>query len=158
MIAVTDTSPILYLLLIGEIDLLPKLFGELLAPPTVIDELRHPSSPAPVAEWLAQKPGWLRIEKASPAPAMPPLDILDRGEREAIQLARQHGADLVILDDKAGRLAARELGLRITGTLGVLEAAARRDLVDLRAAVGRLRRTNFRASPALLATVLRRNR
>lgn len=100
----------------------------------------------------------MRIEKAAPAPALPPLDILDRGEREAIQLARQHGADLVILDDKAARLAARELGLRITGTLGVLEAAARRDLVDLRAAVGRLRQTNFRASPALLATVLRRNR
>lgn len=158
MIAVTDTSPILYLLLIDEVDLLPALFGKLLAPSAVMDELRHPSAPAPVAEWLAQPPSWLRIETASPAPSPPQLDALDRGEREAIQLARQHRADLVILDDKAARLAAKELGLRITGTLGVLEAAARRHLVDLRTAVDRLRQTNFRASPALLATVLKRNR
>lgn len=50
MIAVTDTSPILYLLLIGEVDLLPKVFGEVLAPSAVMDELGHPSAPAPIAE------------------------------------------------------------------------------------------------------------
>jgi len=158
VIAVADTSPILYLLLIDEVDLLPTLFRDVLVPSEVIEELRHPSAPGKVAEWLGQAPDWLRIETTSPAPSPPQLDALDRGEREAIRLARQQHADLLILDDKAARLAARDLGLQITGTLGVLEAAARRHLVDLRGAVNRLRKTSFRASPALLAEILRRNR
>lgn len=50
------------------------------------------------------------------------------------------------------------MGLKVTGTLGVLEAGARRGLVDLPTAVARLRETNFRVSPGLLRTLLERNR
>lgn len=86
------------------------------------------------------------------------LAPLDVGEREAILLAQQIAADVVVLDDRAGRKAAKSLGLRVTGTLGVLEAGARRDFVDLRAAITKLRATNFRATPALFARLLERNR
>ena len=158
MITVADTSPICYLLLIGEIDLLPALFGRIDIPNAVAEELRHPAAPVVLREWVEQPPSWLQVDRLVEEPPLPQVAALDRGEREAILLARQRKATLVILDERAGRLAARQLSLKITGTLGVLEAAARRDLVDLKSAVGRLRETNFRASPALLSEILRRNR
>lgn len=157
MIAVADTSPICYLLLIGEIELLPTLFGEVVIPNAVAEELNHPLAPAVLREWIELPPAWLYIAHLVQELSLPQVAALDRGERDAILLARERKASLVVLDDKAGRLAARQLGLRITGTLGVLEAAAHRDLVDLRSAVVRLRETNFRASPSLLSQILRRN-
>ena len=56
MIAVADTSPICYLVLIGEIDLLPKLFSQVLAPPAVIAELLHEDAPDAVRGWAANLP------------------------------------------------------------------------------------------------------
>jgi predicted nucleic acid-binding protein len=158
VIVVADTSPLCYLILIGEIDLLPKLFGAVSIPRAVAVELQHPSVPAQVADWMANRPGWLRVAVAGREKPSPELAALDSGELEAIQLAQGLGADLVILDDKAAREAAKSVGLSMTGTLGILDAAARRKLVDLPAAVARLRRTNFRVSPALLRSLLQRNR
>jgi predicted nucleic acid-binding protein len=59
MIAVADTSPLCYLILIGEIDLLTKLFGRVPVPKTVIEELLHQDAPAIVREWASNPPSWL---------------------------------------------------------------------------------------------------
>jgi hypothetical protein len=72
------------------------------------------------------------------------------GEREAILLAETPHADLVVLDEKPACRVAAEIGLPITGTLGVLGDGASRGLVNLPAAIGRLRKTTVRCSPALL--------
>ncbi|MBI1790796.1 MAG: DUF3368 domain-containing protein [Acidobacteria bacterium] len=89
--------------------------------------------------------------------AAPPFDArlsgLDAGEREAIALALDLPADLVLLDETKGRAAAAELGLIVSGTLGVIERAVPRGLLDLAAALGRLRETSFRASPKLLQSI-----
>lgn len=85
------------------------------------------------------------------------LERLHSGEREAIVLARQIQADIVLLDEKAARGAARELGLRVTGLIGILDESATRGMVDLLTAVGRLRRTSFRVSPQLLKALLDRH-
>lgn len=61
------------------------------------------------------------------------------------------------MDEKAARKAARDLGLRVTGLLGILDESASRGMVDFIAAVERLRKTNFRASPQLLKTLLDRH-
>ena len=157
MIVVADTSPICYLILIDEVELLAELFGVVCIPEAVASELRHPAVPAPVAEFLAAPPQWLEIRGVGREEASSQVMALDEGERAAILLAQGIEADLVILDDRAAREAARSAGLKVTGTLGILEAGARRGRVDLRAAVKRLRKTNFRASPALLAEVLERH-
>ena len=52
MIAVSDTSPICYLILIGEIDILPRLFDQVLVPQAVLTELRHVDAPEPVRDWV----------------------------------------------------------------------------------------------------------
>ncbi|HZL56026.1 MAG TPA: DUF3368 domain-containing protein [Bryobacteraceae bacterium] len=68
---------------------------------------------------------------------------LDAGEEDAIALAVQLHADLLLMDDEDGVLAARGKGLEVTGTLGVLSRAAQRQLLDLEDAFKRIKRTNF---------------
>jgi predicted nucleic acid-binding protein len=153
MIAVADTSPICYLVSIGEIDLLPKLFSQALAPRAVLDELLHADAPAAVRSWASDLPSWFNVQD-TPVLATAGLERLQAGERAAILLAESIKADMVLLDEKAARRVAAARGLRVTGMLGVLVEAATRGLVELAPAIDRLRMTSFRASPALLKAAL----
>jgi predicted nucleic acid-binding protein len=127
-LVVADTGPLNYLVLIGDIELLPKLFGRVLAPEAVCDELADRDAPAAVRAWAAQRPAWLEVR---PNPDFRPDDAptatLDRGERSAIALALALNADLVLMDDQEGVAAARRTGLVVIGTLGVLDLAAREE-------------------------------
>ncbi len=153
MIAVADTSPICYLILIGEIDLLPKLFSQVLAPQAVLAELLHEDAPTAVRDWVSNLPSWICV-KETPVLATSGLEKLQAGEQAAILLAESMKADIILLDEKAARRVAAERGLRVTGILGVLVEAATRGLVELASAIDRLRMTNFRSSPSLLKATL----
>jgi predicted nucleic acid-binding protein len=78
---------------------------------------------------------------------------LDEGERAAIALAITMRADLVLIDEAAGRAEAVRRGIRVTGTLGVLRAAADEELLDVKDLVARLRSTNFYVDDTLLTTI-----
>ena len=143
MIVVADTSPLNYLILIGEIEILQALYERVLIPRAVIVELSSPQSPDQVLTWVKKPPAWLE-QKAVSVQAMTSIDeSLDPGEREALALAVQEAADVVLIDDRSGRKAARRLDLLVTGTIGVLRAASERGLVDFGVALRRLRRTSF---------------
>lgn len=147
MIVVSDTSPLNYLILTGYAHLLEALYGQVVIPRAVWDELRKPGAPAPVQEWVDSLPAWVEVREAS----VPDTTLnLDPGEREAISLALELQADLVLLDERRGRREATGRGLAVTGTLGVLDAAARRGLLELPEALAKLRRTSFRVQPGLL--------
>jgi predicted nucleic acid-binding protein len=147
MIVVSDTSPLNYLILTGYVHLLEALYGRVVIPRAVWDELRQPGAPAPVRQWVEALPAWVEVREAS----APDASLhLDPGEREAITLALELRADLVLLDERRGRREAAGRGLAVTGTLGVLDAAARRGLIELPEALTRLRQTSFRARPSLL--------
>jgi predicted nucleic acid-binding protein len=156
VIAVADTSPLCYLVLIGEIDLLLALFSEVLVPPGVAAELADARAPEAVKEWWQGPPAWVRIVDPGDEPPPEAVRRLHRGERDAILLARCIGADILLLDEKAARGAAKALGLPVMGLLGVLAAASAQGRVDVAQAVERLRRTNFRVAPALLKDLLQR--
>jgi predicted nucleic acid-binding protein len=155
MIAVSDASPLCYLVLIGEIHLLPRVFSQVVAPEAVMRELLHEDAPRAVRDWASDPPAWLRRE-APPDVISPGMEKLQAGERAAIILAESMAADIIVLDEKAARRIAEKRGLSVTGTLGVLGEAAARGLVDLASAIDRLRRTSFRYSPALLKATLDR--
>ncbi len=156
-IVVADTGPIRYLVLIGQADLPARPFGAISVPATVADELRHPNARDEVRAWAADAPPWLSVHP-DPLEFLPELRRLDLGERAAIGLAGAVGAGLLLIDDRAGVAAARKLGFRVTGTLGVLVEAAGHGLLDLSAAFAALRATNFHHSPALLDALLAEHR
>jgi len=148
MIVVSDTSPVSYLVMIGHVDVLPALFGEVVVPPVVLEELARMGTPEPVREWAAHPPSWLRCEQPS---ASIRLEGIDPGEAQAISLAKQIGAGLVLIDDARARRAAEMLGLHVRGTLAVLARAGEARLLDLASALDRLEATNFRAPKARIA-------
>ena len=92
-------------------------------------------------------PAWCRVESVETVPAE--LMHLGSGEREAVALAEQLHADVILIDETRSRRVARQRGLLITGTIGVLDKAAEIGLIDIDDAVDRLKRTTFRASAAL---------
>ena len=142
-----------FILLIKEIDILPKIYGAVVVPEIVARELRQQSAPEMVRAWVADAPSWLQIRVPIQAPD-PSLAKLDAGERDAILLATELKADRLIVDDQEGRKRAQERRIPVIGTLGVLKAAATLGLLDLRRAVSRLQSTNFHVTPAVLKNLL----
>nr|WP_225885364.1 DUF3368 domain-containing protein [Leptolyngbya sp. KIOST-1] len=152
---VCDTSPLCYLILIGEIDLLPQLFESITIPAGVNDELRAEQNHDLILGWIAAPPSWVNIQPVPQLIGSLPAK-LGRGEREAISLAVSLQAGLIILDDWEGRQAALSQGLTVTGLLGILFRAGTRGLLDFPTAISQLQRTSFRASPVLIQQFLDR--
>jgi predicted nucleic acid-binding protein len=153
MIVVSDTTPLRYLAVVGGLDWLPALFGEVVCPPEVLSECLHERAPAALRVWAASAPGWLRVTEVSErAPALPAGLLLDPGEAAAIRLARELRADLLLLDERRGRMVAQRLELAVTGTLGVVVEASLRNLTDFERTVDLLvTGTNFRVSEAVMS-------
>jgi predicted nucleic acid-binding protein len=126
-----------------------------LAAEAAIAELLHEDAPSVVRSWASNLPSWI-CPKETPLVATSGLEKLQAGERAVIILAESVKADIVLLDEKAARRVASARGLRVTGILGFLGEAATRGLVELAPAIDRLRKTNFRYSPALLKATLDR--
>lgn len=100
---------------------------------------------------MQQAPQWLEVAAAPLVAAEDSsLDALDSGERAAIVLAESIGADLLLIEDRAGATLAQRRWLAVTGTLGVMNLASRAGLLDLRDAFVRLQKTNFRNPPSLM--------
>ena len=88
MIIVSNTSPINYLILIGHINLLPKMFKQIIIPQEVYNELSDTAAPLPVQTWIATPPDWLKVQSINqPSDAI--VDLLDPGERAAILIAQE---------------------------------------------------------------------
>ena len=153
MIVVADSSPLHYLILLEQAEILPRLYENVLIPDAVAAELRSPWAPRRVSEWMSRPPSWLRTIEVPPEDIVSVAEELDLGERAAIALAESTGADLLLIDESAGRAEARRRNLRVTGTLGVLRAAAEAGLLNVRDVVARLQATNFYIDEALLKMV-----
>lgn len=156
-LVIADTGPVNYLILIGCIGLLPRLFQTVILPSAVEAELADADAPVVIRDWIANPPKWLEIRTDQAAAPDPSLEALDGGEKAAIALAEALRADLLLMDDRDGVLAARKKGIHVTGTIGVLDLAAERGLVDFGAAVKELERTNFHRPDALLETLVKKH-
>jgi predicted nucleic acid-binding protein len=153
-LVIADTGPVNYLILIGHIDVLPRMFERVVLPTAVQSELSNSLAPPAVQRWIADFPAWLEIAQT---PAVPLLTGIHKGEAAAIALAAAMHADLLLMDDRRGLRAAKQQGLRVTGTLGILDLAAQRGLAKFAQAVERLRQTNFRVPQAVLDALLEKH-
>jgi predicted nucleic acid-binding protein len=156
MIVVADTGPLHYLILLDHVELLHRFYGQVVVPDAVAIELSSPSAPSPVRDWMSRTPPWLSVVPVESDKVQAITDDLDLGERAAIALAATMHADLLLIDDAAGRAEARRRNLRVTGTLGVLRVAAELGLVDVPGLIIRIKSTSFYADDALLNAVFGR--
>lgn len=156
MLVIADTSPLHYLVLIDHTVILPTLFERILIPPVVAEELQRSRTPEPVRTWMASPPAWLEMRP-------PRLQLLTTalrlgaGEREALSLAHELHADLLLLDDLEAREEAARCALAVMGTLRVLELAAERRLLDFPAALTKLETTSFHMPVQLVQDMLARD-
>lgn len=152
---VSDASPLQYLHQTGLLDILRTLYGALTVPTAVANELREGAARGidlPVLESL----GWVSVRSAKGSVPLPLITDLGAGEREALALAVESPASLVILDDAVARRYARLLGVRFTGTLGVLlKAKEARVLPALGPVLDRLQALRFWVDRATRDAVLR---
>jgi predicted nucleic acid-binding protein len=145
-----------YLILIDEIELLPRLYRSVVIPQEVHRELQHSGTPSSVRAWASALPPWCEVRVLTSLPDIT-LNELDAGERDAIQLALDMGIDTLLIDESEGRRAAQRHHLKVTGTVAVLEKAAQRGMIDFRSTLERLDQTNFRLAANIRAEFLRRN-
>jgi predicted nucleic acid-binding protein len=155
MLVVADTSPLNYLVLIEVESILPDVFGSVVIPREVLDELTAHDAPPVVQRWARAVPSWVEVRDVDANVRDDPRWAgLDLGERAAIALATTLPPSVLLIDERAGSGVAHHLGLRVTGTLGVLEEAARRRLISLPDAIRRLSSTSFRYPKSLVARLL----
>jgi len=126
------------------------MFGEIWVPSAVLSELSAVPTPGEVRAFLGLATIWLRVGEPTEESLADVSNELDRGERAALALGRDLKADLLLLDDAAGRSEARALGFRVTGTIGLLRLAAERRLIDVSAIITRLRESGFYMTESLI--------
>jgi predicted nucleic acid-binding protein len=155
VLIVADTSPLNYLIRIGAIDLLPRLYARVAIPLEVRNELNVDAAPELVRTWIANPPEWLTICSVDPVLHD---DLrwrsLDAGEKAAIALASSNQPAIILLDERRGTRVARSLGLDVLGTLGILDEAARRHLISLPEMIERLKATSFRYPSSVVERLL----
>lgn len=157
MVVVSNTSPLSNLAIIWRLELAREQLGSILIPLAVRTELsRNPHVAGRAVVESAIAAGWIR---AAPLTGLVPEDFiasLDIGEAEALALAIQSKASLVLLDDSAARLKASQLAIPFTGVLGILRKARRTGRIpSLKAELEKLRaEARFFISPALERTLL----
>lgn len=153
MIVVADSGPLHYLILLGQTELLRGLYGQVIVPDPVADELRTAGAPQAVSEWIARPPAWVNVASITSEQIALITEELDLGERAAIALAVAIHADLLLIDEAAGREEARRRNLRVTGTLGVLRTGAELGAVNVPEVISRLSATTFYADEALIHSI-----
>jgi uncharacterized protein len=131
VLVVADAGPLIYSSPIGQLDLLRRLHDRVLVPRTVFEEVVESGAGLPGSKEVAAA-RWLEILSVDGSDSVlrTLLSVLDAGEAAAIALARRENADLVLIDERRGRGAARRLGLSVQGTLGVLLRAKRTGVIN----------------------------
>ena len=129
VIVVCNTSPVIALACVGRLELLHAVYTQIMVPDAVFDEITVAGAGEPGAREVGQA-AWIMRQPVRNTSLVTALRLeLDAGEAEAIALAVENKADLILLDERIGRRAAQRLGLTTIGTLGVLIAAKDRGLL-----------------------------
>ncbi|HEX2225441.1 MAG TPA: DUF3368 domain-containing protein [Thermoanaerobaculia bacterium] len=131
MIVVSDASPLISLAAVNRLDLLRELYGTVWIPESVFQEVAVADPERPGAQEIRQA-DWISVRPVSDSVLVRALrGELDLGEAEAIALAVEARADLLLVDERLGRRAALRVGVRVLGILGVLIEAKSRALIPV---------------------------
>lgn len=154
MIVVSDTTPVISLMKAGQLELLRQLFGVVYIPETVYRELTD-NEAFPEEVRMVQECEFLYMQKVDNGKSVAILQNftgLDAGESEAIILADEMNSDVLLMDERKGRQVAKKLGIRITGTIGILTQAFDEGILtkeDVERCIERLKESGIRISEKL---------
>lgn len=125
MIVVSDTTPLISLLKIDRIGLLEKLFGQVLIPQAVFDELTVDERFKIEADQIRHRQFIVikAVQNSESASILKRATGLDQGESEAIVLTDELKADVLLMDEAKGRAVSFQMGFKVMGTIGILMAA-----------------------------------
>ncbi len=152
-VTVSNTTPLIALAAIDQINVLQQLYGEIVIPPAVEAELAAGSDKIAVPIDTAT---WIRTVPLQDARRANLIVGLDRGEAEVLALAQDLSADLVLLDERLARRYARRAGLALSGTLGVLVKAKQQGVIAAVAPLTQaLRESGIYLSESVVAEALR---
>ena len=152
---VVNSTPLIVLCGIGQLDILRRLYQEIWIPPAVYQEVTAGKDSA-CTQIMTQK-NWIHVEKIQDVSEKKMYRAkLHAGEVEVMILAQEKEADLVIIDDNAAKKTAKYLGLTVTGTLGVLLKAKQMGIIEkIYPLLSEMKRNGFYMGPALEAMVLK---
>jgi len=133
---ISDTSCLIVLSNIGELSLLREVYGEIITTSIIADEFGEPL------------PDWIKIETIQDNYRQQILEMqIDKGESSAIALALETPNSVLILDDFKARKVANQLGLVVTGTIGVIIRAKLNGIIpSIKPCIEKIKETNFRIS------------
>lgn len=157
MIVISDSSVLINLAWIQRLELLPKLYGEVIVPTAVWQEVVLEGAGKPGAKEL-KTAVWLQVKEPKNKPLVHALrQDLDAGEAEAITLAIEQNADLLLMDERIGRTAAQHFNLPIIGLIGILVTAKQKQMLpEIKSSLDNLRQqAGFYISEPLYKRVLR---
>ena len=156
-IVVADAGPLIGMARIGQLSLLQNIYGSIIIPPKVFEELKIPSDkPGASAVSKAIKARWIKIvELKRPSDSISLRLLVDAGEAESIQLAFEQNAHLLIIDDRKGRKIAKNRDIQIIGTGGILISAKKAGLlVKVSPVLNELANVGYRLSPGLCKRII----
>jgi predicted nucleic acid-binding protein len=156
MIVIADATPLIGLARIDQLDLLLKLFDQIIIPQAVFAEVVTNAPHRPGAEAVKQA-SWIQVKSVADQNKVAYLRAdLDPGEAETLVLAEELSADWLLLDEAKARLAAQLLGLRFIGTVGLLLLAKRRGHISqVQPLLDALMRQSFHLTPRIYQAVLK---
>ncbi len=145
-IIVSDTSSLIALTNIGELELLKEVYEEVVITPLIAEE------------YGLETPDWIRIEQIKDIQKFKLLNLeLDKGESSGITLALENAPSLLIIDEKKGRRIAKKLGIKILGILGVMIRAKEIGLItQIKPLIEKLEKVDFRIAKRLKNQILER--
>lgn len=163
MIIVSDTTPIISLMKIEQLDLLEKQFKRVKIPVAVYSELVTNQKFRQEAEIVKSKNfiDVVEVEDTKSVSILQRATGLDKGESEAIVLAEEIKANLLLIDERKGRLVAKQMGNQITGTLGVIINAYEENLITAELTLQcfqQLKNSGIRISDSLYSSLTERVR
>jgi uncharacterized protein len=152
---VGDSGPLIAFAIVGQLELLPRLYRRVIVPQTVWDEVTVRGAGLPGASEVSRIT-WAEIQHADPQRVLSLAILVDRGEAEAIALAMDLPGSTVLLDDALARRVAERFGVERIGTLGVLRRAKKAGLLAaIKPLVEQLQASGIFMRPSLVETVLR---
>jgi predicted nucleic acid-binding protein len=159
MIAVSNTTPLRYLIAIHQERLLGQLFDKVFVPVAVHEELTEARAPENVRRRVLSLPAWFEVREVPETNPIAFPVTLHRGERESILLAEMLRAEVLLIDEQVGRTIALSRNLPLSGTLGVLERADTVGLMsDFPGVLRDLKLSGFFIADALERQLLQRHR